>query len=195
MSENEIFVKRWSFASVVLFASIALALDACSAPGAGKPGPTSVPPDTPEGAGSAASIISARGFPLGDLQISSEQRAILRLEVEIADTPEASARGLMNVEHLRDEQGMVFLSSQASTVPFWMKDTLIPLDIAFWDRDGRIFDIQQMQPCTVPGGELAETVCRRYPPSGPYVGALEVNLGLLERTGVTTGAVVELERR
>lgn len=101
----------------------------------------------------------------------------------------------MDVGHLPDDQGMVFLWDDPSTVPFWMKDTLIPLDIAFWDRKGRIFDIQQMQPCTVPEGQSAETACPLYRPSGPYVGALEVNLGLLARNGVRPGATVELVRR
>jgi uncharacterized protein len=139
--------------------------------------------------------LSDRGFPLGDLGIRSGGRSLLRLAVEIADTPDASARGLMGVGHLSDGQGMAFLSQEPSTVPFWMKDTLIPLDVAFWDRTGRIFDIQQMQPCEVPEGQLAETVCPRYQPSGSYVGALEVNLGLLERRGVQAGATVRLERR
>ena len=119
----------------------------------------------------------------------------LRLTVEIADTPEATARGLMDVERLPDDQGMVFLWDEPSTVAFWMKDTLIPLDIAFWDQKGRIFDIQQMQPCAVPEGQLAETECPLYRPSDPYVGALEVNLGLLERNGVRPGSTVELVRR
>jgi uncharacterized membrane protein (UPF0127 family) len=132
---------------------------------------------------------------LGELGISSAGRPLLRLAVEIADTPDASARGLMGVTHLSDEQGMAFLPGEPSTVPFWMKDTLIPLDVAFWDRRGRIFDIQQMQPCKIPEGQLAETVCPRYQPSGPYVGALEVNLGLFQRSGVQAGATVQLERR
>lgn len=184
---------RRSIACVVLPAAIALALGACSGSGREK---TERPTRSPSGARRAAGpTLSARGFPLGDLRICAGGAAILRLEVEIADTPEASAHGLMNVEHLRDEQGMVFLSSQPSTAPFWMKDTLIPLDIAFWDPQGRIFDIHQMQPCRVGDGEPAERVCPRYAPKGSYVGALEVNLGLLERSGVTTGAVVALERR
>jgi uncharacterized protein len=193
MSENESLVVKWPFASVVPFAITALALGGCS----GSPGEKAARPNfSPSGTAPApGSTLSARGFPLGDLRISSGEDTILRLEVEIADTPEASARGLMNVEHLRDEQGMVFLSSQPSTDPFWMKDTLIPLDIAFWDPEGRIFDIQQMQPCRVGDGGPAEGVCPRYLPKGPYIGALEVNFGLLERSGVTTGAVVALERR
>jgi uncharacterized membrane protein (UPF0127 family) len=124
-----------------------------------------------------------------------EAAGALHLTVEIADTPEASERGLMGVEHLPDDQGMAFLWDGPSVVPFWMKDTLIPLDIAFWDEKGRIFDIQQMQPCRVPEGGSAETACPLYRPGGPYVGALEVNLGLLERSGVRPGATVQLARR
>jgi hypothetical protein len=126
---------------------------------------------------------------------SNDTGPVLRLEVEIAEGPEASARGLMGVEHLSDAQGMVFLPPEPSTVPFWMKDTLIPLDLAFWDREGRIFEIQQMQPCRVPEDQPAESVCPRYIPSGSYSGALEVNLGLLEHSGVREGATVQLDRR
>ena len=204
---------RRSFAYVVLFASLALAEPACTRPGGGAAAQTS-PAPAADGAPSRA--VSPRGLPLGDLTVipvapgtasgtasgatpanapGTGAGPALRLEVEIADTPEASARGLMGVEHLSDGQGMVFLPAGPSTIPFWMKDTLIPLDVAFWDREGRIFNIQQMQPCKVPERQSAERVCPVYAPSGSYSGALEVNLGLLERSGVHPGAAVRLDRR
>lgn len=169
---------RRSFTAVVVFVFV-LALAGCSA----SPAPSSQQP------GSAA--LSTRGLPLGDLTISSEGFPPLALEVEIADTAATARAGLMNVEQLPEFQGMAFLSlTGTSTTPFWMKSTLIPLDIAFWDTEGRIFDIQQMQPCTGP-----DTSCVRYTPSGEWAGALEVNLGLLERSGVREGARVTMQRR
>jgi uncharacterized protein len=193
---------RRPFVYVVLFAALALGTGACVRGG-------SAGPSSPDGQGSpsaatsstaglpdpAEPALSPRGLPLGDLTVSAGSGVLLRLTVDIADTPEATARGLMDVERLSDDEGMVFLWDGLSTVPFWMKDTRIPLDVAFWDEKGRIFDIQQMQPCKVPEGQQAEAVCPLYRPSGPYVGALEVNLGLLDRNGVRPGATVELTRR
>jgi uncharacterized membrane protein (UPF0127 family) len=173
---KEPFVVRRSFITVVVFG---LVLAACSADGS----PAPVQPE--------AAIVSARGLPLGDFTISTDGQPPLSLEVEIADTPEATRAGLMGVAHLPELQGMVFLSpTGTSSTPFWMKDTLIPLDIAFWDAEGQVFDIQQMQPCAAP-----DASCPRYQPSGEWTGALEVNLGLLERNGVREGAHVTLERR
>lgn len=167
---------RRSFMAVVVFGLI---LAGCSARG----GPAPVRP--------AAAVVSARGLPLGDLTISTDGQPPLSLEVEIADTPEATRTGLMGVAHFPELQGMVFLSpTGTSSTPFWMKGTLIPLDIAFWDTEGRIFDIRQMQPCAAP-----DASCPRYQPSGEWAGALEVNMGLLERNGVRAGARTILERR
>ncbi|MGH2690846.1 MAG: DUF192 domain-containing protein [Actinomycetota bacterium] len=167
---------RRSFITLVVFG---LVLGGCSARG------------IPAPAQPAAAIVSARGLPLGDLTMSTEGQPPLSLEVEIADTPEATRTGLMGVAHLPELQGMVFLSpTGTSSTPFWMKDTLIPLDIAFWDTEGRVFDIQQMQPCAAP-----EASCPRYQPSAEWAGALEVNLGVLERNGVREGARVTLGRR
>jgi hypothetical protein len=156
---------------------ILLALGACASSA-----PEPSPSDTP--------AVSARGLPLGELRIHSAGAPVLDLRVEIAETSEALARGLMHVEHLADDEGMAFLMSAPTRSGFWMKNTLIPLDIAFWDQEGRIVEILQMQPCTV-----ADADCPHYRPESSYVGALEVNLGRLGRSGVEPGDVVELERR
>lgn len=107
------------------------------------------------------------------------------LEVEIADEPSERARGLMGRERLPEDEGMAFLFDEESTSAFWMKDTLIPLSIAFWDRGGRIVAIVDMPPCRA-------DPCPRYSPGVPYVGAVEVNLGWFERNGVGIGDRVEL---
>ena len=66
-----------------------------------------------------------------------------------------------------------------------MKDTLIPLSIAFWDEDGRIVGIQDMEPCTA-------DPCPTYGSPEPYVGALEVNQGFFDEHGVVIGDRIEL---
>ncbi|MGH2704537.1 MAG: DUF192 domain-containing protein [Actinomycetota bacterium] len=136
----------------------------------------------------APPVTSSRGYPLADLEIRRGGRVLLDLEVEVADTPEARGRGLMGVRRLGQNGGMAFLVDAPSRSPFYMKDTLIPLDIAFWDGEGRIVDILQMLPCP------AEP-CPRYYPRNDYLGAVEVTFGLLGRRGVRIGDVAALRRR
>lgn len=111
--------------------------------------------------------------------------------VEVADSPAERQQGLMGRTSLGADEGMVFLFDDVADGPvtseFWMKDTLIPLSVAFWDEDGRIVGIQDMDPC-------AEDPCPTYGSPKPYVGALEVNGGFFTEHGVTTGDRIELVR-
>ncbi len=136
----------------------------------------------------AQASISSRGYPLADLRISRAGRLLLALEVELARTPEEKSTGLMHVRRLSDEAGMAFVNEAPSRQPFFMKNTLIPLDIAFWDEDGRIVDILQMEPCRA-------DPCQLYEPRALYIGALEVNQGLFQRRGIRPGDLVRLEPR
>jgi uncharacterized membrane protein (UPF0127 family) len=107
------------------------------------------------------------------------------LHVEVAATPEARARGLMDRTDLPANQGMAFVFGQPTTGRFWMKDTLIALSIAFWDERNRVVAIFDMQPCRT-------DPCPTYGPDRPYVGAVEVNLGYFEDHGIQVGDHVEL---
>jgi uncharacterized protein len=122
----------------------------------------------------------------GALTISGDGPDV-RVQVEIAETAEAKARGLMGRKSLPENSGMVFLEDEPAVSGFWMKDTLIPLSIAFWDEEGRIFRILDMEPCL-------EESCPTYEPGGAWVGAVEVNQGFFEEHGVEVGDRVELER-
>ena len=104
--------------------------------------------------------------------------------LEVAQTPEAWARGLMGRASLPEGGGMVFLFDGQTRAAFWMKDTLIPLSILFWQGDGRIIDILDMSPCRA-------DPCPLYPASAPYVGAIEMNRGAFERLGVEVGDTLE----
>lgn len=117
----------------------------------------------------------------------------LRLNVEIAETPEQQSTGLMERRVLADDQGMLFVydEEQAATDPFYMFRTRIPLDIAFMDATGQVVAIRQMEPCTSPAPEW----CERYPPGVPYHSALEVNSGFLEQRGIDIGDRVMLVER
>ncbi len=105
-------------------------------------------------------------------------------DLEVAQTVEERARGLMGRTSLAKDGGMVFLFDGPTTASFWMKDTLIPLSVLFFDEDGKIVDILDMQPCD-------HDPCRTYSASRPYVGAIEMNRGAFERLGVKVGDTVE----
>ena len=98
------------------------------------------------------------------------------------------ARGLMGVEELPRDQGMAFVWDEPSSGTFWMKDTPLPLSIAFWDADGEVIALFDMQPCTT-------EPCPTYGPDEPFIGAVEANLGWFEEHGVAVGDHVELEER
>ncbi len=105
-----------------------------------------------------------------------------RVLVEIADDPAERSRGLMHRESLPEDQGMLFVyPEQRDNLGFWMKNTLIPLDIAFIDRELRIVDIQRMEP-------LDETT--RYS-AAPAMYALEMNAGWFAGNGVRVGDRIE----
>lgn len=110
---------------------------------------------------------------------------IVSLDVQVSDTPAERRTGLMGRESLSPYDGMVFLWEEPVVSTFWMKDTLIPLSIAFWDEGGRIISILDMAPCI-------EDPCPTFGPDQPFVGAVEVDRGAFERHGVVLGDTVEL---
>jgi uncharacterized membrane protein (UPF0127 family) len=109
------------------------------------------------------------------------------LRVEIAETQVAQAYGLMNRRSLAAATGMAFLFRDPVDDGFWMRNTLIPLTIAFWDSSGKIVRILDMRPCH-------DDPCPTYSPGSAYVGAVEVNIGALQAMNVKVGDHVELER-
>lgn len=70
----------------------------------------------------------------------------IELEVEVAITPEEQILGLMYRNKLEDNEGMLFVFPKEKRLSFWMKDTRIPLSIAFIKADGRIIQIESMRP-------------------------------------------------
>jgi len=103
-----------------------------------------------------------------------------RIAVEVADSSSERERGLMGRTSLPADAGMVFVYDEDHRGPFWMKDTLIPLSIAFYDADGRILKILDMTPCKT-------DPCPLYDPEVAYRGALEVNAGAFEHWGISAG--------
>jgi uncharacterized membrane protein (UPF0127 family) len=109
------------------------------------------------------------------------------LRVAVADTDGERARGLQGVTDLAADAGMAFQFDAPTRARFWMKDTPLPLSIAFWGADGRIVGVMDMPPC-------ADDPCPTYRPDGSYVGALEANRGFFTEHGVRVGDRVAIER-
>ena len=104
-----------------------------------------------------------------------------RLTVEIAATPETRATGLMNRFSLQPDHGMLFVFDESARHCMWMKNTLIPLSVAFIDARGDIVNIADMQP-------LDETThCAARPV--PY--ALEMNQGWFKQRGISAGMQIK----
>jgi uncharacterized membrane protein (UPF0127 family) len=105
------------------------------------------------------------------------------VRLEVAADPAARNRGLMERPKLPQGTGMVFLYPRDVTEAFWMKDTLVPLSIAFVAADGRVVSVAEMTPC-------AADPCPTYPPAGPYRYAVELPGGAFPAAGVDKGARV-----
>lgn len=119
------------------------------------------------------------------LRITTDE-GIATLRVEIADSDEERAVGLSNRSSMPANAGMAFLWDSPIEARFWMKDTLIPLQIAFWDEDGRIVGLIEMEPCSA-------DPCPTYGPSEAFVGAAEANAGWFTTHGVREGDTVEFD--
>ncbi|MDQ7730356.1 DUF192 domain-containing protein [Halomonas sp. SpR8] len=113
-----------------------------------------------------------------------------RLEVEVAETTAQRQRGLMERESLPEERGMLFRfeREQSANNAFWMYRTLIPLDIAFIDGDGRIVAINTMPPCE----SSSPSDCPSYPAGAAYHSALEANGGYFAERGIKVGDCVSI---
>lgn len=104
-----------------------------------------------------------------------------RFAVEIADTPETRAQGLMHREYMAPDAGMLFLFDPVRPVAFWMRNTILPLDLLFIDASGTVVKIH----------ENAVPYSERFMPSGaPVRAVLEVNAGLSEKLGLAPGTRV-----
>jgi uncharacterized membrane protein (UPF0127 family) len=107
------------------------------------------------------------------------------LQVEVADTDAERQQGLMGVTRLPENHGMAFVWDTPTDSTFWMKDTLIPLSIAFIDAGGKVVTLLDMTPCTA-------DPCQQYAATAPYVTAIEANAGWFEEHHVETGDDVGL---
>jgi uncharacterized membrane protein (UPF0127 family) len=112
------------------------------------------------------------------LQPSSRPQS--RVSLEVAADELARDRGLSKREHVPAGTGMVFLFPRDTLVPFWMKDTLVPLQIAFVGSDGRVVGMFEMPPCRA-------SPCPTFAPRLPYRYAVELASGAFTAAGVAEG--------
>lgn len=110
----------------------------------------------------------------------------MKLVVEVADDPFERSMGLMYRQSLPDDRGMLFVFPEQAVRSFWMKNTRIPLSIAFADAQGTIIAIMDMKP---DGGQA------RYRSPGPAKYALEVNRGWFAERGIKPGDRIVVPER
>ncbi len=129
---------------------------------------------------------AAQTFERGVVRITQEGREAT-IPVEIANTPKARAQGLMGRERLAPNAGMLFVYEDDARRFFWMKNTRIPLSLAFIDKSGEVLEIIHLQPHK-PGTPISS-----YTSRNEVRRVLEVNQGWFLRNGFGLGARVSLE--
>ena len=102
------------------------------------------------------------------------------IKAEVAAAPAQRERGLMLREKMAPNDGMVFVFEGPAEVCMWMKDTILPLSVAFIDGTGKIINIEDMQPQTLESHCAKKLV--RY--------ALEMNLGWFKQKNIKPGTVI-----
>ena len=120
---------------------------------------------------------------------SKESQVVIngnKINVEIADEPQEQSLGLMRRQSLEENSGMLFIFENEQIRNFWMKNTLIPLDMVFISKDLVIVDIIEAEPCK-------EDPCSVYTGKGAAKYVLEVNKGYSDKNGVHKGDKVMLK--
>lgn len=107
-------------------------------------------------------------------------------EVEIADTNSERMVGLMDREYLKNETGMLFIFENEDIYPFWMKNTLIPLDIIWINSNLEVVHIERSVPCVT-------DECIIYTPSEKAIYVLEINAGLADGNNISQGSKVKFK--
>lgn len=113
----------------------------------------------------------------------------VKINVEFAKTSEERQKGLMNRVSLPKNSGLLFIFPDETNRSFWMKNTLIPLDVIFVSSKGHINEMTTLNPCQ-------ETeICQPYNSKTPAQYVLEINAGSAEKWKIIEGDIVELPKR
>lgn len=127
-----------------------------------------------------AVLTATTAFAAGELPIVSLSINGQKIVAEVATSPEQRANGLMHRFSLRPDHGMVFVFDRPEPQAFWMKNTFIPLSIAFIGADGRIVNIEDMAPQDE----------RLHWSKGAALHALEMRKGWFAERGIRPGDIV-----
>jgi hypothetical protein len=175
----------WNFARAAQAAGMAAALTVTVIGCGNHAGlDASTPPD--EAASDVADVVNVTP-PLEELPSVTLPDGV-SVHLELAETPEEISQGLMFRPSLADDRGMLFLFDRERIPSFWMKNTLIALDIVFLDTQGSVVDVtRDAQPCE---GEP----CPQYVPSGPCTAVLEVKAGTAAAHGIERGTQLVFQR-
>ena len=156
------------------------------------------PTDTPVAASSAVNTASTAaptspgvtptGFDPVAAEITAADGEVCEVCLWVAGTPEQRGRGLMGVTDMGGADGMAFLFFDETTSAFWMRDTPMPLSIAFFDAAGGFVSATDMAPCL----DGPPEDCPRYHADGPYTSAIEVPQGELPELLIGPGSRFEL---
>lgn len=123
-------------------------------------------------------------FATGRALLAGDDGSTL-IDIEIAETPEQRQQGLMYRTEIPEDWGMAFVFFEESSGGFWMKNTLVSLSIAFFDAEGEIVRILDMEPCE-------EDPCPTYDSGASYSGALEVAQGSFAEWGIEEGDSIRI---
>jgi uncharacterized membrane protein (UPF0127 family) len=150
-------------------------------------------PAPSEGGTSAASTAEAEGvrpvgFDLAPARVTNADGSVCELCLWQATAREQRRRGLMGVTDLGPADGMVFVYEEPSTSPYTMRNTPMPLSIAWFDRTGAFVSTLEMEPCLDP----ADGGCAQYLAAAPFTAALELPAGQVAALGIGPGSVLEL---
>ncbi|UCV20273.1 DUF192 domain-containing protein [Ferribacterium limneticum] len=121
--------------------------------------------------------MSATAWAQSAMPVMELSAGFHRIEAEVAANDQNRQVGLMNRKAMPTQRGMLFVFTQENTHCMWMRNTLLPLSVAFMDAEGKIINIEDMQPQT------EDNHCARRP--ARY--ALEMNLGWFAQRGIKPG--------
>ncbi|MEO6651344.1 MAG: DUF192 domain-containing protein [Ilumatobacteraceae bacterium] len=139
--------------------------------------------DSDHGAGGPA--VQPGVFDRTAARITLADGSFCELCLWLAETPDDRARGLMEVTDLGAADAMAFVYPEAHTGSFWMKNTIMPLSIAFYSPSGAFLDAFDMEPCVT-------EQCTSYPTSPDFLIAVEAPQGGLDELGLVAGSSLEL---
>ena len=114
---------------------------------------------------------------------------VISFYCEIADDYQERQQGLMNVESLDQDAGLLFIFETPRDASFWMKDHLIPLDIIFINETGYVVNVLEADP----EPDVPDDLLTRYESDGPVRWVLEINQGICATEGIGPGTQIGID--